>query len=178
MRAILTAVSLLLLVAQLPASADDKASGPDKLVGTWRLVSWVMEDDVSKEQKPLYGEHPHGFATFTPAGRAFFLLTGEGRAVPRTDEERGAALRSMVAYTGRYRLEGDRFITAVDTAWNEVTATVAVQAVGAALHGPARLREVPGFRSEPRASTRTFCDKPFPRQPGLPGQREVLGWGS
>ena len=113
MRAILTAVSLLLLAQ--PASAH----GQDALVGTWRLVSWVMEDDATKEQRPLYGEHPTGHATFTASGRAFFVLTGEGRKVPQTDQERAAALRSMVAYTGRYRVEGDRFITKVDTAWNE-----------------------------------------------------------
>ncbi|VVC83983.1 hypothetical protein [Sideroxydans sp. CL21] len=47
------------------------------------------------------------------------MLTGEGRKVPQTDEERSAALRSMFAYTGNYRIEGDKFITTVDTAWNE-----------------------------------------------------------
>jgi len=117
MRAVTIALSIVfvLVLAQKPAAADDR----DKLVGTWKLVSWVMEDDVTKEQKPLYGDHPHGYGTFTAAGRAFFLLTGEGRKVPTTDEERGAALRSMVAYTGNYRIEGDKFITTVDTAWNE-----------------------------------------------------------
>ena len=29
-------------------------------------------------------------------------------------------LRSMTAYTGRFRVEGDKFITTVDGAWNEV----------------------------------------------------------
>jgi lipocalin-like protein len=115
MRPVLIGLGLLLAIAQMRAFADDK----DKLVGTWKLASWVMEDDVTKEQKPLYGEHPHGYGTFTAAGRAFFVLTGEGRKVPQTDEERAAALRSMVAYTGNYRIEGDRFITKVDTAWNE-----------------------------------------------------------
>ena len=112
MRAAMIGVSLLLMGAQTPADKD-------RLVGTWKLVSWVMEDDATQARKPLYGEHPHGSATFTSAGRAFFILTGEGRKVPQTDEERGAALRSMVAYTGHYRVEGDRFITTVDTAWNE-----------------------------------------------------------
>ena len=55
------------MLAQKPAAADDK----DKLIGTWKLVSWVMEDDATKEQKPLYGEPPHGYGTFTAAGRVF-----------------------------------------------------------------------------------------------------------
>jgi hypothetical protein len=115
MRAVLLGLSLILVLAQKPAAADDK----DKLIGTWKLVSWVMEDDATKEQKPLYGEHPHGYGTFTAAGRVFFVLTGEGRKVPQNDEDRAAALRSMVAYTGNYRIEGDKFITKLDTAWNE-----------------------------------------------------------
>jgi hypothetical protein len=94
-------------------------TGKDQLIGTWRLVSWVMQDDVTGERRPLYGEHAHGSATFTAAGRAFFILTGEGRTAPHTDAEVGAAYRSMVAYTGQYRVEGERFITRVDTAWNE-----------------------------------------------------------
>jgi hypothetical protein len=31
-----------------------------------------------------------------------------------------ALMSSMIAYTGKFRLEGDRFITAVDGAWNEI----------------------------------------------------------
>ena len=115
MRLSLAGLTLGLVLAGWPAAASEE----DRLVGTWSLVSWVMEDDVTKEQQPLYGEHPHGFATFTPTGRAFFVLTGEGRKVPQTDAERAAALKSMVAYTGHYRTEGDKFITRVDTAWNE-----------------------------------------------------------
>ena len=47
------------------------------------------------------------------------LLTAEGRPVPHTDAECVAAFRSMYAYSGTYRLEGDRWLTHVDTAWNE-----------------------------------------------------------
>jgi Lipocalin-like domain len=145
MRAILAGATFFLMLAQAPASAD----GKDPLVGTWRLVSWVMEDDTTKEQKPLYGEHPHGYATFTPSGRAFFLLTGEGRKAPQTEEEHGAALRSMVAYTGHYRVEGERFITKVDTAWNEAwVGTEQVRSYrmeGARLHIVAMSQPNPNF---------------------------------
>ena len=115
MRPSLAGLTLGLVLAGWPAAASEE----NRLVGTWSLVSWVMEDDVTKVQQPLYGEPPHGFATFTLTGRAFFVLTGEGRKAPQTDAERAAALKSMVAYTGRYRTEGDKFITRVDTAWNE-----------------------------------------------------------
>ena len=116
MRTFIIGLSVLFFFAQKPVLADDK----DKLAGSWKLLSWVMEDDVTKEQKPLYGAHPHGYAIFTATGRGMFVLTGEGRIKsPQTDAERGAALRSMVAYTGKIRIEGSKFITTVDTAWNE-----------------------------------------------------------
>ena len=36
----------------------------------------------------------------------------------QTDGERAALLRTMFAYTGRYRLEGNMWVTKVDAAWN------------------------------------------------------------
>ena len=47
-----------------------------------------------------------------------FILTGEGRKPAKTAEERAALLGTLVAYTGMYRIEGDRWITKVDVAWN------------------------------------------------------------
>ena len=55
---------------------------------------------------------------FTPEGRVFFLFTGEGRKPGKTDKERADLLNSLVAYTGTYRIEGDKWITKVDVAWN------------------------------------------------------------
>ena len=47
------------------------------------------------------------------------ILTGEQRKKPETDEDRVAAFRSMAAYSGIYRVEGDRWVTKVDVSWNE-----------------------------------------------------------
>ena len=47
------------------------------------------------------------------------VVTGEGRKVPATDAERADALRSMIAYTGRYRVEEGKVVTRVEAAWNE-----------------------------------------------------------
>ncbi len=47
-----------------------------------------------------------------------FLLTGEGRKPATTVEERAELLNSLIAYTGTYRIEGDRWITKVEAAWN------------------------------------------------------------
>jgi hypothetical protein len=113
LRATLLCLSSLLLFGQ-PALADEK----DKLVGAWRIVSAVVEDVQTKEQKPLYGEHPKGYLILLASGRMMSLLVSEGRKVPQTDEE-SAAYRSMVAYSGKFTLEGNKWITKPDVAWNE-----------------------------------------------------------
>ena len=90
-----------------------------QIVGTWALVSVVYEDTGTKERTPIYGEHPKGIQIATAAGRWFALMTAEGRMIPKTDEDRAQALKSMIAYTGRYRVDNGQVITKVEAAWNE-----------------------------------------------------------
>jgi hypothetical protein len=91
----------------------------DQIVGTWKLVSVMYEDQQSKELTPVLGKNPKGSQIATADGRWLALVTAEGRKIPQTDEERAQALRSMIAYSGRYRVEGDKVITKVEIAWNE-----------------------------------------------------------
>ena len=100
------------------AHADDAALRQE-IVGTWKLVSVVYEDQATKERTPVYGEHPKGIQIATPQGRWLALMTGEGRPIPKTDEDRAQALKTMIAYTGRYRIENGKVITKVEAAWNE-----------------------------------------------------------
>jgi Lipocalin-like domain len=115
MRALLFCAMAMLAV---PARADD-AELRQKIVGTWKLVSVVYEDQASKGRTPIYGEHPRGFQIATPEGRWIALVTAENRPVPKTDEERAQALKTIIAYTGRYRVEDGKVITKVEAAWNE-----------------------------------------------------------
>ena len=39
--------------------------------------------------------------------------------MPTTDEERAQAFRTMIGYSGRYRVDGSTIATKVDVAWNE-----------------------------------------------------------
>ncbi|MBV9756642.1 MAG: lipocalin-like domain-containing protein, partial [Alphaproteobacteria bacterium] len=89
------------------------------LVGIWKLVSIAAEDAETGQRTQFWGEHPNGRLILTASGEMMALLTGEGRKAPHSEAERGAAFGSMVAYSGRYRVEGDRFVTTVDMAWNE-----------------------------------------------------------
>jgi len=115
-----TALFALLAVVAVPtlARADD-AELRRQIVGTWKLVSVVYEDQATKERTPVYGEHPRGIQIATPQGRWLALMTAENRPVPKTDAERAQALKTMIAYTGRYRVENGQVITKVEAAWNE-----------------------------------------------------------
>ena len=103
MRLVLAA---LLMSLSSSAFAND-AELRQKIVGTWTLVSVVYEDTTTKERTPVYGEHPKGIQIATPEGRWLALVTAEGRPIPKTDEEKVRALQTMIAYTGRYRVEDE-----------------------------------------------------------------------
>ncbi|MFZ3351241.1 MAG: lipocalin-like domain-containing protein [Xanthobacteraceae bacterium] len=90
-----------------------------RIVGTWSLMSVAYEDQATGERTSVYGEHPKGIQIATSEGRWLALMTAEGRAVPNNDAERANALKTMIAYTGRYRVEGGNVITKVEAAWNE-----------------------------------------------------------
>ncbi len=105
---------VLFLIALQPSFADDRA----KIVGIWRLVSYEVEFQSTGEREPVLGKNPTGNLIFTPEGRMMVVHTGEGRKAPNTDQDRADLFKSLVAYTGMYRVEGDKWITKVDVAAN------------------------------------------------------------
>jgi Lipocalin-like domain len=112
--AMLSISFLALRILTVPALADDR----DRLIGNWKLISLYTEDAQSKQRVNPYGELPKGHAVIT-ADRLFALVAADRRKPPQTSDEEAAAFRSMIAYTGKYRVENDKFITTVDLAWNE-----------------------------------------------------------
>lgn len=105
---------LAICVVARPSFADDRS----KLLGIWRLVSYEVETQTTGQKGPVMGEHPTGYTAFLPEGRVFFILTGEARKPAKTDQERAGLLNTLVAYSGTYSVEGDKWITKVEVAWN------------------------------------------------------------
>jgi hypothetical protein len=89
------------------------------LLGTWKLISCFMEDVQTRERTAIWGEYPNGYLVLTADGRWIVVQTAEGRKAPQNDEDRAAAFRSMLAYSGRYRTDGDRIVIKVDISWDE-----------------------------------------------------------
>jgi hypothetical protein len=106
----------LLLASSLTTSvlANDSA----KVVGTWKLTSFVNEFQDGSEPRSAYGNRPIGYIIFTAEGRMMSVVEAEGRKPPENDEQRAAAFRTVIAYTGMYRVEGDKITTKVDASWN------------------------------------------------------------
>ena len=96
------------------AVADEQRS----LVGNWKLISWQVVGDDGTPQD-VFGTTPSGYLVLTPEGRSIVLTTASGRRPGTDDAARAALQKSMLSYSGRYRVEGGDFITTVDVSWNE-----------------------------------------------------------
>ncbi len=88
----------------------------ERLLGAWRLIGNErrMEDTGEVVIRPA----PRGLAVCEPGGRAMFLMTGSDRSPPADEAAAAALFNGMTAYTGRFRIEGDRILVSVDLAWH------------------------------------------------------------
>ena len=64
------------------------------------------------------GNTPAGYILFQPEGRMWVVITGEGRKAPTTDQDRVGLFNTLVAYSGPYRVDGDKWITMVEVSMN------------------------------------------------------------
>ena len=94
------------------------AQEPHPLIGNWKLVAYqmILDNDPPKDQ---FGTQPKGYLILTREGRMAAILTSDTRTAAKTDPERAELFKSMLAYSGKYRVEGMDFITTVDISWNE-----------------------------------------------------------
>jgi hypothetical protein len=109
-------LAVLVLVFSLarPSIAGDLSP----IVGTWRLVSFEREYQAGGEREYPMGKAPTGYILFLPEGRMTVVITGEGRTAPTTDQDRAGLYNTLVAYTGRYRVDSDKWITTLDVSAN------------------------------------------------------------
>ncbi|HXX54427.1 MAG TPA: lipocalin-like domain-containing protein [Thermodesulfovibrionales bacterium] len=107
-------VLVLFVIALQPGYAEDRA----QVQGVWKLISYEIEVQSTGQKEFPMGKSPTGYVIFTGEGRAFFILTGEGRKPAKTVQDRAELLGNLISYTGTYRIEGDKWITKVEVAWN------------------------------------------------------------
>jgi hypothetical protein len=112
-----TLVILLAIVATgIPAGAQNP--NPSPIVGTWRVVSFEREVVETKAVSQGFGGNAMGFVTFTPDGRMMLMIIDATRKPPAqptaTDAEAVRLYRTMNAYAGTYRIQGNEIITHVE----------------------------------------------------------------
>ena len=92
------------------------------IIGFWRLNRLVAEDVETGAVDVPFSEHPTGHTTFTKGGRMMTVIVSGDRTSLSvnnpTDEERVALFKSMLAYSGPYRIEDDKIVTDVQVSWN------------------------------------------------------------
>jgi lipocalin-like protein len=99
------------------------AADPHQLVGTWRLVSseaTVVDDGITEV---TFTENPKGYLILTPWERMMTVCIGgdgERKKIPTSQADLSELWRTMLAYTGKYRVEGNELVTTVDVSWYEL----------------------------------------------------------
>ena len=91
----------------------------DRLIGTWKIVSIVSDIFDPDGQKTSHPADWYGFITLTAQHRAIVIQTATDRPIPETDEEYIYSFRSMIAYSGTYRIDDDKLIVDVDISWDQ-----------------------------------------------------------
>jgi hypothetical protein len=90
------------------------------LVGTWKLTGWTVRVVGETQDKEPFGPNPKGRLVMTPDGYWTVIITGANRHAARTAEEKVALFDSVLAYSGKYTIEGDKITIRVDMSGNEV----------------------------------------------------------
>lgn len=102
-----------LVLVLLTASAS---FGEQSLVGTYKLVSIEVEIDGTPNLG--MGKAPLGYFVITPT-RLVMFYTAESRKFGTLTDEKAKLFDTMVAWSGVYRLEGNKISYTYDTSWVE-----------------------------------------------------------
>ena len=98
------------------ALAEDTAK---QLAGSWKLNSWTIQIIGGEVTEP-FGPNPKGRAVFTPDGFSAFMIARPNRKPAMNDADSAALLKSLMVYTGKFTVDGDKLTTNVDLSWNEI----------------------------------------------------------
>jgi hypothetical protein len=98
------------------ALAEDTAR---QLAGSWKLSSWTIQIIGGEATEP-FGPNPKGRAVFTPDGFSAFMIARPDRKPATNDTDSAALLKSLMVYTGKFTIDGDKLTTDVDLSWNEI----------------------------------------------------------
>jgi hypothetical protein len=103
--------------------AFDAAAVPPGLFGTWKQLSGRYVDVETGEERPGLSKAPNGYIHFSRDGRMFNVTVDSSRKKPEgpmpNAAEAEALYRTLIAYTGKFSVEGDKVFFDLDVSWNE-----------------------------------------------------------
>jgi hypothetical protein len=85
------------------------------LAGTWMLLEFKRRFSDSGELLDVMGSHPRGVLSISEDSYVTVVITGTERSA---DDAPADLFASLMAYSGKSTLEGDRFTTHVEIAWH------------------------------------------------------------
>lgn len=85
------------------------------ITGSWQLVAFKRKFSDTGELVDVMGSAPQGVITLGTDGRMSAVITASERSA---DMPAGDLFATMMAYSGRYTIDGDRFVTDVEVAWH------------------------------------------------------------
>ena len=119
-------VRMLIILLTIAAAVPARAQNPSSIVGTWRVIDSeeeVVETKVIGHGWTGSGNTTMGFVTYTADGRMNLMISDPARKKPAqtfaTDAEAAGLYRTMNAYAGTYRVEGDQIKIHVEIAWQQ-----------------------------------------------------------
>lgn len=106
---VLVVLAIFALISGASAQVNPARTDPQKLLGTWKLVSYAGEEIPSGAKSDVMGPRPSGYINYGPDGRMIVIIVGSDRKKPvgpiATQEESQDLIRSMLAYAGTYTVD-------------------------------------------------------------------------
>jgi hypothetical protein len=101
------------------AAADPR----NRIIGTWKMVSWTVEDLATGDKHDAFGPDPAGYITYSSDGRVMVLVLQRDRKRPAelvpTNDEKISLYDSMFAYAGTFSIDGEKVVHHIDMSWNQ-----------------------------------------------------------
>jgi hypothetical protein len=98
-------------------------AGQVSLIGTWKMVSWIVEDLETGAKQDALGPDPVGMITYSADGRVMVLVLKRDRKAPADlvpiNEEKIALYDSMFAYAGTFTVDQGKVVHHIDMSWNQ-----------------------------------------------------------
>jgi hypothetical protein len=107
---VLSILTIFSFISAALAQGDAASSDRQRLLGTWKLVSYVGEEVVPHgARSDVMGPRPSGYINYGPDGRMIVIIVGSDRKKPvgpiATQKEAQDLIRSMLAYAGTYTVD-------------------------------------------------------------------------